>query len=190
MRLLWTAAEQARRIDSYATGGMLDESGAIVPVSAMNENIDYQELRCPDCAWSEVCGPDAVARWLSSEKKIRPGREPAYEIMTELLGGVAGQLKCPRCGRTGLLAGPARDAAAWTDDVICSSCRRRISPERIEAVPGTRLCATCQQAEEAGGAGEVEYCPRCGSVMQLRLSRSPGISRYVMQCVACSARSR
>lgn len=151
-------------------------------ILTMNDSSNYLELHCPGCSWSEVGGPNAVARWLRDAKKVRPGREPSYEIMTELLRSIAGQMKCPGCGRTGLAIGPARDDAAWTDDVICSSCNRPIPPERIEAIPGARLCAACQRADESGGLSEVEYCPRCGSPMELQLSRSAGISRYVMVC--------
>ncbi|NUQ64024.1 MAG: TraR/DksA C4-type zinc finger protein [Pirellulales bacterium] len=151
---------------------------------AMNEDIEYLELSCPDCSWSEVCGPAGVARWLRAAKKVRTGREPQYDIMVALLLGTAGQLTCPRCGRTGLAAGPPRDDVLWADNTTCQSCSRPIPRERLEAVPGTRLCAACRQAEESGGAGEVEYCPRCGSPMELRLSRSAGISRYVMECTA------
>lgn len=144
----------------------------------------YWELRCPGCSWAEVCGREGVARWLRVAKKVRPGREPEWEIMVELLGGAAGQLACPRCGRTGLTVRPAPDDSAWADDPICSSCSRPIPRERLQAVPGTRVCAACQRAEESGGTVEVEYCPRCGAPMRLRLSRSAGVSRYVMACTA------
>ncbi|NLY00472.1 MAG: hypothetical protein GXY83_30625 [Rhodopirellula sp.] len=152
--------------------------------AVMNDDRDYLELRCPGCSWSEVCGPAAMARWLGHAGKMRPGREPPYDIIKELLRGATGQLECPQCGRMGLLLGPTRDGAAWADEPICSSCRRPISPERLEAVPGARLCAECQRADERGLSPEVEYCPRCGWPMQLRLSRSAGISRYVLQCTA------
>ena len=74
----------------------------------------------------------------------------------------------------------------WGDVRSCEQCGATISAERLEVFPNMRLCVGCQQKRDGGAEpGEPEYCPRCGSIMHLRLSRSSGISRYVMRCDAC-----
>ena len=144
------------------------------------------ELRCPACSWSEQCGPAAAARWLGRAGKVRAGREPEPAILFELLRVTAPRLACPGCGAVGLAAGPAADDEIdWPGPKPCAGCSRPISQERLEAMPGATLCAECQGQEERGGhAGEGEYCPKCGSLMELRLSRAGGITRYAMACTA------
>ena len=146
----------------------------------------YVELRCPRCAWAEVCGPGEVARWLRQARKLRAQSEPEWEILYELLRATSAQLACPECGTRGLAVGPApEDLTAWPGDVVCKACGKSISRERLEAVPGAALCAGCQRAEETGRPNvEVEYCPKCGAPMELRPKRSGGITRYVMTCTA------
>ncbi len=149
----------------------------------MDRDGNYLQLRCPACAWSEDCGEDAVARWLHSAGRLRRDQQPELEIMHEILKGIAGELACPDCGRQGLLAAVRSDDDDWPEARRCEGCGQPIGAERIAALPDAVLCADCQQREESGRAtGKVEYCPRCGAVMELRLSRKAGISRYTMQC--------
>ena len=152
----------------------------------MGNSQTYIELRCPRCPWSEVCGPGEVARWLRQARKLRAASEPEWEILCELLRATAGQLACPECGNRGLAAGPAlEDLPGWPGDTVCSACGKAISRERQEAVPQATLCAECQRAEEIGRPNvEVEYCPKCGARMELRPTRSGGLTRYVMVCTA------
>ncbi len=128
----------------------------------------------------------AMVDWLRRARKLRAGSDAETAIVEELFRASAAQFRCPKCGRKGLrAAAPAEDLADWPESVLCSSCRQQIPPERSAAVPGTRLCAACQNDEEAGrGKQEIDYCPRCGSPMELRLSRSRGITRYVLTCTA------
>jgi predicted RNA-binding Zn-ribbon protein involved in translation (DUF1610 family) len=125
-----------------------------------------------------------MIRWLRAAGKVRVGREPDPELLDELFRSTAVQFECPGCGKSGLVARPsAGDDADWPEMRPCTACGRTIAPERLEAIPDATLCAACQQREESGeGPVEVEYCPKCGSPMSLRLSRSPGVSRYVMVC--------
>ena len=58
-----------------------------------------------------------------------------------------------------------------------------IPPERLEILPGTRRCVKCQNAAELGDArDEPEFCPKCGSLVELRVSRGAGITRYKRVC--------
>jgi hypothetical protein len=143
----------------------------------------FLQLRCSACSWSEDCGEDAVARWLRSAGRLRRDQQPELEIMHEILKGIADELFCPDCGHQGLFAIECPDEVDWPEARRCEGCGQPILAERIAALPDAVLCSRCQQDEESGrAAGEVEYCPRCGAVMELRLSRKPGVSRYVMQC--------
>ena len=155
---------------------------------------EYYDLRCLGCGWCEVCGPEGMVRWLRSVGKVRPGREPDQEILGALFHAVAAQLTCPQCGRNGLNAALAADdeqAFAGLGPIPCDGCGQPIPPERLEALPGTKLCTACQNREELGEpSGSPEYCPRCGNVMEVRLSRSAGIARYVMSCPACRTAAR
>ena len=150
----------------------------------MSRGKPYVELRCARCSWTELCGPEDAVRWLRKASKLRAGSEPEWEILCEVLRSAAGQLACPQCGTKGLAVGPARDDATdWPGDKTCSACGKAISPERAEALPEATLCATCQRQEERGRATtEIEYCPKCGAPMELRPSRSGGVTRYVMAC--------
>jgi hypothetical protein len=143
----------------------------------------FLQLRCSACSWSEDCGQEAVARWLWAAGRLRRDQQPELEIMHEILKGICGELNCPECGRRGLRAAACADDGQWNTARRCAGCGQPIPAERVAALPDATLCASCQQGEESGrAAGEVEYCPRCGAVMELRLSRKAGLSRYVMQC--------
>ena len=144
----------------------------------------YLELRCSSCSWTEVCGPEAVLRWLRKAGKLRSQGEHDLEILYEVFRSAAGGLTCPECGKKGLAAGPAlEDQVAWPGATACSACGKAISPERLEAVPGATLCAACQRDDELGHLNtDFEYCPKCGAVMELRVSKKAGLTRYTMAC--------
>ncbi|HUT87944.1 MAG TPA: TraR/DksA C4-type zinc finger protein [Thermoguttaceae bacterium] len=150
----------------------------------MSRGKPYVELRCAQCPWTELCGPEDAARWLHGARKLRAASEPEWEILYEVLRSAAGQLACPQCGAKGLAVGPAReDTSAWPGDKTCSACGQAIPRDRAEALPDATLCAACQRREEQGrSTAEIEYCPKCGAPMKLRPSRSGGVTRYVMAC--------
>lgn len=150
----------------------------------MSHSADYLELRCPNCTWAEVCGPEGVIRWLRQARKLRARSEPDLEILYEVFRGTVGQLTCPKCGSAGLVVGPAPDDQAdWPAGRACDDCGKAISHQRLLAVPETTLCAACQRDEELGrGRSETEYCPKCGAPMDLRPSRAGGVTRYVLAC--------
>lgn len=147
---------------------------------------EYFELRCRRCSWCQVCGPEEVVGWLRKARKLRAGGAPEWEILVEVFLAAAPRLVCPECGAEGLSAGPAPDDAGdWPELKTCASCSAPIEEERLRAVPGATLCAACQRDEELGrGCRETDYCPRCGAPMELRPSRSGGVTRYVLACTA------
>jgi hypothetical protein len=143
------------------------------------------ELKCR-CGWRTVCGrDDAIAR-LRLIGLLR--REPAPEesVVATLLVEAAPRMTCPICKEKTLSATPANSAGDgdWLTAVLCEICRQPISPERLEALPGATRCARCQQKSEAGELHEAEpeYCPQCGALVEIRMSRGPGITRYKLVC--------
>jgi hypothetical protein len=54
----------------------------------------------------------------------------------------------------------------------------------LEAVPGTKRCTACQGKAETGHVAndEPDFCPHCGALLELRASRSGGITRYKQFC--------
>jgi len=150
----------------------------------MSRPTRYLELRCSRCSWTELCGPEAVLRWLRKAGKLRAQGEQDLEILYEVFRAAAGRFACPECGTTGLVTGHAsEDQGDWPGSTVCSSCEKTIAAERLEAVPGASLCAACQRDEELGRLkADIEYCPKCGAVMELRPSRKGGLSRYAMAC--------
>jgi DNA-directed RNA polymerase subunit M/transcription elongation factor TFIIS len=158
------------------------------PMSAAPHRID---LNCPHCGWSQLHGPAEIVQRLRTAGLLRSNSDATRDELIELLGGVADRLTCPDCGKRGLVAASAKDEDAdWPAARRCESCGRPIPVERLEAVPAATLCAACQSGVEQGAVmGETEFCPRCGSPMVLRQTRSGGITRYVMACSAVRCRS-
>jgi hypothetical protein len=76
------------------------------------------------------------------------------------------------------------DDGDWQAAVLCEVCRQPIAAERLEALPGTNRCVACQGKAELAGVHdeEPEYCPYCGSLVEIRVSRGAGITRYRRFC--------
>jgi predicted RNA-binding Zn-ribbon protein involved in translation (DUF1610 family) len=152
-----------------------------------NSNPEY-DLRCPACGWSAVCGPPQMIDWLARHRLIKSTSDIDIDVLAELFRTSAGRFVCPQCGQSGLVATPGEslEDEAWGEARKCESCGAPIPPERLEVFPGARLCVACQNREERGElTGPAEYCPRCGSIMELSQSRGSGITRYVMTCRVC-----
>ncbi|MEN1680121.1 MAG: TraR/DksA C4-type zinc finger protein [Planctomycetota bacterium] len=147
-------------------------------------------LTCPDCHFRTVCGADDLAARLRLVGLLRREKEPSEELIAELLPGAVGQMTCPTCKRRGLVLGDADDAGDdWGDDdwqaaVLCEVCREPIPPERLEYLPETKRCVTCQGKAEAGTLpdDDPEFCPRCGALIEIRVSRGSGLTRYKRFC--------
>jgi hypothetical protein len=147
---------------------------------------NWIEVRCPECDWTEVHGPAEIVSRLRAAGLLRSNSDATREELAELLIGMASRLTCPDCQHTGLVAAPARDDQSdWPEARRCDVCGRAIPAERLEAIPTATKCAACQSGAEQGvETGEIDFCPRCGSPMVLRQTRSSGITRYVMTCSA------
>ncbi|MGL4513416.1 MAG: TraR/DksA family transcriptional regulator [Lacipirellulaceae bacterium] len=143
-------------------------------------------LTCNDCGWRTVCGADDVATRLRLVGHLRRDAAPGEGLLAALLDESAGMMTCPTCKRVGLVVGDASldvEADDWQAAVLCDGCRKPIDPERLEVFPGTKRCVACQAKRESGeDDSEPEFCKRCGSLLELRVSRGGGITRYRLFC--------
>lgn len=151
----------------------------------------HWEADCPKCRASFA--PDLLQRiaWLRSIGKLRQEAKPERELVDELFRTSAEQFACQRCQGRGLELNLVddEDDEDWGMARRCEDCGQPIPRERLELFPQTRLCVACQSRDERGDRpAEIEYCPRCGSVMKLAQSRGAGITRYRMVCSACGPR--
>ncbi len=144
------------------------------------------DLNCHRCGWRTVCGPADAAARLRLLGLLRREPDPQDELLAVLLVEAAPRMTCPICKEKALAASPteAGDDDDWQAAVLCEVCRAPIPPERLEAVPGARRCTACQGKAETGQLveDEPEYCPQCGALVELRVSRGSGLTRYKRFC--------
>ena len=150
----------------------------------------YHDLICPQCQARESLRPDQLLHRLRNAGVLRRAKDPDVDEIVQLAQANLARLTCASCGHVGLqLDESASNVDAdedWGDPKPCERCKALIPAERLELFPGTTLCVKCQQASERGDdGGAVEYCPRCGNIVQMRKARGDGISRYVMECPSC-----
>lgn len=145
----------------------------------------WMDLHCRSCHWREAINSVAAVHWLQSVGMAKVHRPPEEELLPALLEAGCKRFSCPSCQEVGLELLPCDDLdeAEWEISVLCEACGKPIPPERLEAIPGVKLCVACQTAEEDGTAEvEPEYCPTCGTPMVWRQSTSSGITRYQLVC--------
>ena len=148
-------------------------------------------LVCTKCGWRTTCGEDELARRLRILGLLRRSPHPPVELVSELLRVNVHRLQCDACHGTGLAivgaddGGPSgsRDDSDWQQAVICQICREPIPPERVEIFPDAKRCAKCQDLADRGAEPTApEYCPKCGALLEMRVSRGGGITRYKQFC--------
>ncbi len=124
---------------------------------------------------------------------LRRENDPDDATLAELLPEAAKRMTCPGCKRIGLATFDAEEANDANDDwqaaVLCEKCRKPIATERLEVFPDSRRCVACQSKAESGEAeeDEPEFCPRCGALIELRVSRAGGLTRYKRFCTGVPA---
>jgi Prokaryotic dksA/traR C4-type zinc finger len=148
------------------------------------------QLNCRRCGWRTVCGPDDAVARLRLIGLLRREPDPGDDLVAELLVEAAPRMSCPTCKEKALSASPTDvgDDAPWQAAALCEVCRAPIPPERLEAVPDAKRCTACQGKAEAGQFPDAEpdYCPHCGALVELRVSRGSGITRYRRLCTGDS----
>lgn len=143
-------------------------------------------LSCDSCGWQTTCGEVEVARRLRKLGLLRRATHPPEEMVRELLDANTAQLACDQCQSVGLVVGdPSEDEESgdWQQAVVCEVCRQPIPPERVEVFPDARRCVGCQDVADRGEEpDEPEFCEKCGALVELRVSRGGGITRYKRFC--------
>ena len=143
-------------------------------------------LKCQRCGWRTCCGQKEIERRLRVLGLLRRAAHPPEELISELLAANLSQLKCDACGLVGLFLGPDEETEPrddWQQAVVCQICNRPIPPERLEVFPDATRCVDCQDASDRGlEAAEPEFCPKCGALLELRVSRGSGVTRYKQFC--------
>ena len=118
--------------------------------------------------------------------QLRRDKNPDDAIVLALLSESAPRMTCPGCKAIGLAVSDVDeldDDGDWQAAVLCEICRQPIDPERLEVLPEARRCTDCQHKSETGTLpdDDPEFCPRCGALVELRVSRG-GITRYKRFC--------
>ncbi len=140
------------------------------------------EARCEACTWHALWDQRQMEARLRVSGMLRREAKPDAALVQELLQGSGPTLRCPECGEAGLLIGPPQEEE-WNDAVLCEVCRKPIPGERLAALSGVKRCIECQESLEQGREpGEPEFCPKCGSLLILKMSRGRGTTRYKMFC--------
>jgi hypothetical protein len=156
-----------------------------------------QLIECGKCGWRTTCGEDELARRLRTLGLLRRAPHPPTELLSELLRVNIHRLACDACHNTGLYSPPisagamagsenfveSDDDGNWQQARICEICREPTSPDRLEVFPTARRCAKCQDIADRGvEPASIEYCPKCGAVLEMRVSGGGGITRYKQFC--------
>ncbi len=144
-------------------------------------------LQCNACDWQTTCGEEEIARRLRVLGLLRRSAHPPEDLVRELLATSAEQLACDQCGKAGLAFSESKleddGDGDWQQAVVCEVCRKPIPLERVEIFPDARRCVECQgMADRGEEPEELEFCEKCGSLVELRVSRGAGITRYKRFC--------
>lgn len=146
-------------------------------------------LKCRSCGKEEFVGLTGSVQRLADLGMLRRQKEPDAELILELLSSAVSRMTCRACEATGL---ELVAAETWDDHFptakTCEHCGESILADRLEVFPDAKLCTNCQRREELGDSSEEEtFCPKCGSIMQVREVRRV-ISQYQLVCPVCRFR--
>lgn len=151
-------------------------------------------LSCRHCSWRTTCGSAELANRLRLVGHLRRDKDPPDELLLQLAPEAAGRMTCPICKEIGLSFSEADaeeqfNEADWQAAILCEVCREPIPPERLEVMPDSRRCVACQGKAESGTLeeDEPEFCPRCGSLVELRVSTRGGLTHYRRFCTGTPA---
>ncbi len=144
-------------------------------------------VACLECGWQTTCGAEEIARRLRTVGQLKRATHPPEDLVAELLRVHACRLVCDSCAAVGLTVtlpvDDGEDTGDWQQAVVCEVCRKPIPPERVEVFPDAKRCVACQDLADRGEEPEeLEFCEKCGSLVELRVSRGGGITRYKRFC--------
>ncbi len=145
-------------------------------------------IECNQCGWRTVCGHEDLARRLRNLGLLRRAPHPPADLVEELARSNLHRLVCDQCHAMGLAFVALDDvetdeAGDWQQAVLCEICRQPVPPERLEIFPKVRRCVSCQNASDRGMEPDAqEYCPKCGALLEVRVSQGGGVTRYKQFC--------
>ncbi len=148
-------------------------------------------LECTSCGWRTLCSSDEIARRLRVLGLLKRATHPPEDLVQELLIANASRLACDQCREAGLVFSEPEepsydnndDDGDWQQALVCEVCHKPIPPERVEVFPDAKRCVACQDVADRGEEPEeLEFCEKCGSLVELRVSRGSGITRYKRFC--------
>lgn len=151
-----------------------------------------QRIYCVSCRAGQICGGQETLDLLRANGMLRRQAEPDEGLVNELLRAALPTMPCPECGAGGLAidenfvdqSGQWDEWEEWEQGGRgCEQCRKIIPAERLELYPQATRCAACEAAPRSTNE-DVEYCPRCGSIMTLRTTAS-GVTQYRLYCPEC-----
>jgi hypothetical protein len=154
----------------------------------MEPNNQLVTLRCAHCNQKSIADRADLSRRLREIGLLKRETDPAWLFLVALLDEAAVKLVCDDCGRPGQIPSVLDvNDDDWGEGRQCAGCSQRIPPERLEVFPEAEFCAACQARDERGESPgeEIEYCPRCGDIMQVARTRGAGIARYELRCTTC-----
>jgi DNA-directed RNA polymerase subunit M/transcription elongation factor TFIIS len=159
----------------------------------MKRSLHQKRVRCTQCQYEAVWGPEAIATRLREMGHLRRDHQPTIEWVEAVAAAVSDQFPCTRCGATGLVWDDVSDDDADFDVETlarpCEVCRQPIPRERLEVYRQATRCARCQD-QPAQPVDAADFCPRCGSVLEVRPRRGAGVARYAQTCPACGYRGK
>ena len=150
-------------------------------------------LKCQECDWEVRCNQVEIEQRLRQLGQLRRASHPPEDLVAELLKVHAKRLPCDQCHKAGLVFsepeepgdyddGDDRDGD-WQQAIVCEVCHKPIPLERVEVFPDAKRCVGCQDVADRGEEPEeLEFCEKCGSLVELRVSRGGGITRYKRFC--------
>ena len=147
-------------------------------------------LKCLECNWQVCCNQVEVEQRLRQLGQLRRASHPPEDLVRELLVANASKLACDQCKTAGLVFSEPEepqddddDDGDWQQAIVCEVCHKPIPPERVEVFPDAKRCVGCQDVADRGEEPEeLEFCEKCGSLVELRVSRGGGITRYKRFC--------
>lgn len=150
----------------------------------MDDETFAVKATCGHCAWTELAGMNRCQQWLGQLGVLRRNENPSEDEVRELTIAYAHKIACPDCEAVGLDIVPYdRSEDSWGSKP-CEACGEPIDADRLEIFPDTELCVQCQRDHEQGRppSNAPTFCPRCGSVMEVRKSGGAGVTRYELVC--------
>ncbi len=105
------------------------------------------EVRCSHCGFLEFWGVERAVRALVTIGKLSPQSDFDAILFAELFVYHIDDVFCPHCREVGTLSVKRAQPNSWEweDAIRCEDCGHEIPQARLEALPGTTRCVSCQR---------------------------------------------